>query len=94
MLRGKLPRPLLAGIHITIGEVATDAQLTKVQANRLATVAHDGLARAINPVHTMSDGDTLFARAVGRSTRTAQPDRGRYHKDMNSYSLPRPRAYH
>ena len=40
--------------------------LTKVQANRLAMVAHDGLARAINPVHTMSDGDTLFALATGR----------------------------
>ncbi len=46
--------------------VATDAVLTKVQANRLASVAHDGLARAINPVHTMSDGDTLFALATGR----------------------------
>jgi L-aminopeptidase/D-esterase-like protein len=40
--------------------------LTKVQANRLAMVAHDGLARSINPVHTMSDGDTLFALATGR----------------------------
>jgi L-aminopeptidase/D-esterase-like protein len=46
--------------------VATDGVLTKVQANRLANVAHDGLARAINPVHTMSDGDTLFALATGR----------------------------
>lgn len=66
LLRGELPRPLLAGTNTTIGVVATDAQLTKVQANRLATVAHDGLARAINPVHTMSDGDTLFALATGR----------------------------
>ena len=46
--------------------IATDAVLTKVQANRLAMVAHDGLARSINPVHTMSDGDTLFALATGR----------------------------
>ena len=66
LLRGELPQPLLAGTHTTIGVVATDAQLTKVQANRLASVAHDGLARAINPVHTMSDGDTLFALATGR----------------------------
>lgn len=66
LLRGELPRPLLAGTNTTIGVVATDAVLTKVQANRLATVAHDGLARAINPVHTMSDGDTLFALATGR----------------------------
>ncbi|MDA7414918.1 P1 family peptidase [Xenophilus arseniciresistens] len=66
LLAGGLPRPLLAGTNTTIGVVATDAVLTKVQANRLATVAHDGLARAINPVHTMSDGDTLFALATGR----------------------------
>ena len=66
LLAGELPRPLLAGTNTTIGVVATDAVLTKVQANRLATVAHDGLARAINPVHTMSDGDTLFALATGR----------------------------
>lgn len=66
LLRGDLPKPLLAGTNTTIGVIATDAVLTKVQANRLATVAHDGLARAINPVHTMSDGDTLFALATGR----------------------------
>jgi len=66
LLRGDVPRPLLAGTNTTLGVVATDAALSKVQANRLATVAHDGLARAINPVHTMSDGDTLFALATGR----------------------------
>ena len=66
LLRGDVPRPLLAGTNTTLGVVATDAVLTKAQANRLATVAHDGLARAINPVHTMSDGDTLFALATGR----------------------------
>lgn len=66
LLCGELPQPLLAGTNTTLGVVATDAVLTKVQANRLATVAHDGLARAINPVHTMSDGDTLFALATGR----------------------------
>ncbi|MDH6593565.1 L-aminopeptidase/D-esterase-like protein [Variovorax sp. TBS-050B] len=66
LLQGDAPRPLLAGTNTTIGVVATDAVLTKVQASRLANVAHDGLARAINPVHTMSDGDTLFALATGR----------------------------
>ena len=66
LLRGDLPKPLLAGTNTTLGVIATDAVLTKVQANRLAAVAHDGLARAINPVHTMSDGDTLFALATGR----------------------------
>ena len=66
LLRGELPQPLLAGTNTTLGVIATDARVTKVQANRLAAVAHDGLARAINPVHTMSDGDTLFALATGR----------------------------
>ena len=41
-------------------------RLTKEQANRLADVAHDGLARAIRPVHTQMDGDTMFALATGR----------------------------
>jgi L-aminopeptidase/D-esterase-like protein len=41
--------------------------ITKSQASRLATMAHDGLARCINPVHTMSDGDTLFALGTGRA---------------------------
>ncbi|MEJ8845997.1 P1 family peptidase [Variovorax rhizosphaerae] len=70
LLRGELPQPLLAGTNTTIGVVATDAVLTKVQANRLAMVAHDGLARSINPVHTMSDGDTLFALATCRAPGT------------------------
>jgi L-aminopeptidase/D-esterase-like protein len=66
LLAGEAPIPILAGSNTTIGVVATDAKLTKVQANRLAQVAHDGLARAINPVHTVADGDTLFALATGR----------------------------
>ena len=60
LLRGDTPQSLLAGSNTTIGVVATNATINKVQAHRLAVVAHDGLARAINPVHTMSDGDTLF----------------------------------
>ncbi|WCT25577.1 P1 family peptidase [Acidovorax temperans] len=67
LLRGQPPQPLLAGTNTTIGVVATDAILTKVQAHRLAIVAHDGLARSINPVHTMSDGDTLFSLGTGRA---------------------------
>jgi L-aminopeptidase/D-esterase-like protein len=65
--RGELPPALQAGMATTIGVIATDAQLTKAQARRLATVAHDGLARTINPVHTMWDGDCLFALATGRA---------------------------
>lgn len=66
LLRGEAPRPLLAGTNTTIGVVATDAAITKVQATKLAQMAHDGLARSINPVHTLSDGDTLFALGTGR----------------------------
>ena len=66
LLRGDRPKPLLAGTNTTLGVVATDAVLDKTQVNRLAMVAHDGLARSINPVHTMSDGDTLFALATCR----------------------------
>lgn len=65
LLAGEAPRSLLAGTNTTIGVIATDAQITKVQAQRLATVGHDGLARSINPVHTMTDGDTLFALGTG-----------------------------
>ena len=47
--------------NTTIGVVATNASLTKPQANKLASVAHDGLAMAVRPAHLMSDGDTMFA---------------------------------
>jgi L-aminopeptidase/D-esterase-like protein len=71
LARGELPPAWVAGGATTIGIVATDAALTKAQANKLATMAHDGLARTIDPVHTMSDGDTLFALATGRAGRSA-----------------------
>ena len=53
------------GRNTTIGVVATDISLDKCACNRLATTAHDGYARAIRPVHTASDGDTLFALSFG-----------------------------
>ena len=56
------PRP---GQNTTIGVVATNARLTKSQANKLADVSHDGLAMAVRPAHLMSDGDTMFALATG-----------------------------
>lgn len=71
LLAGDGARPVLAGTNTTIGVIATDAILTKAQAHRLAVVAHDGLARSINPVHTMSDGDTLFALGTGKSGKMA-----------------------
>lgn len=52
--------------NTTIGTVLTNAKLTKGQACRLSSLAHDGLARVIRPVHTMSDGDTIFTIAAGK----------------------------
>ena len=51
--------------NTTLAVVATSARLTKAQANRIATVAHDGFARSIWPVHTRADGDVIFALATG-----------------------------
>ncbi len=45
--------------------VATDAGLSKAQAQKLAGTAHDGIARAVRPVHLLNDGDTVFAMATG-----------------------------
>ncbi|MBC7603075.1 MAG: P1 family peptidase, partial [Ramlibacter sp.] len=70
LLRGEGPKPLITGTNTTIGVVATDAVITKAQASRLATMSHDGLARSINPVHTMSDGDTMFMLGTGKSGKT------------------------
>lgn len=57
-----------AGENTTIGLVATNARLTKLEVNRVALMADDGFARAINPSHTTGDGDTVFALATGRWT--------------------------
>ena len=57
------------GENTTLAVVATDAVLTKVQATKMAQMAHDGLARTIDPVHTLYDGDTVFALATGASGR-------------------------
>src|SRR3972149_6291768 len=53
------------GQDTVIGVVATNANLTKEEVNKVAQMAHDGLARGIRPAHTMLDGDTLFALATG-----------------------------
>ncbi|MCR2045648.1 P1 family peptidase [Anaerosalibacter massiliensis] len=52
--------------NTTIGVVATNAILSKAEANKLAQMAQNGLARSINPIHTMYDGDTIFAMATGK----------------------------
>lgn len=53
--------------NTTIGVVATDATLTTDQAHHLARVAHDGLALAVRPCHTIRDGDTIFVLATGKT---------------------------
>ncbi|ARU06639.1 peptidase S58 [Comamonas serinivorans] len=73
LLAGEVPQAVLPGTNTTIGVVATDMVLDKAQAKRLAMSAHDGLARTINPVHTQTDGDTLFALATGRSAARVHP---------------------
>jgi len=69
LLRGEPLPPMLAGTATTIGLVATDVALSKVQASKVAQMAHDGLARTINPVHTAYDGDTIFALSTGKSNK-------------------------
>ena len=67
ILEGAVLAQLMPGSATSIGVVATDAVIDKVQANKIAQMAHDGLARSIDPVHTQTDGDTLFALGTGSS---------------------------
>ena len=60
-----------AASNTTIGVVATNARLTKEEANKLASLAHDGLAMAVRPAHTMGDGDVMFAIGTGGLDRPA-----------------------
>ncbi len=61
-------RTPVAPLNTTIGLVATSAALTKPECRKMAGVAHDGLARAIRPVHSMFDGDTIFCLSTGEHT--------------------------
>ncbi len=63
-LVGKTALRFAARSHTVAGVVATNARLSKEEANKVAQMAHDGLARAVRPAHTMFDGDTLFALAT------------------------------
>jgi len=68
-ISAQMLQPIIKGVpgaNTTLVVVATDAVLTKAQANRLAVMAQTGMARAIYPVHSPLDGDTLFAAATGR----------------------------
>jgi L-aminopeptidase/D-esterase-like protein len=69
---GQLKPSGFTGRNTTLAVVATNAALTKAQANRMAQLAHDGLARTIAPAHTVFDGDTIFALATG--ARPGAPD--------------------
>ncbi len=71
MLREGRLRTGAVGGQTTLVVVATNAQLTKTQATKVAQMAHDGIARAIVPAHTPVDGDTAFAVATGTLGRTA-----------------------
>jgi L-aminopeptidase/D-esterase-like protein len=53
------------GVNTTLAVIATDASLSKPECTRLAVAGHDGMARAISPIHTMTDGDIAFALATG-----------------------------
>ena len=59
---------VVPGTNTTIGVVATNAALSPAEVTRVAEMAHDGMARAIRPSHTMFDGDTLFTLATGAHT--------------------------
>ena len=65
LLRSGALTSAFRGRNTTIGLVVTNAKLTKTQATKVAQMAHDGLARAVQPAHTPVDGDTLFAVTTG-----------------------------
>lgn len=72
VMKGMVGRTILKFTEMQntlIGVVATNAQLSKEEANKMAQMAHDGLARVIRPAHTMLDGDTIFALATGNKKR-------------------------
>jgi L-aminopeptidase/D-esterase-like protein len=67
VMRGVVGKAALGfASNTVIGVVATNGRLTKEEANKVAQMAQDGIARAVRPAHTMFDGDTLFAIATGK----------------------------
>ena len=73
-LEPEMAKSALAGTNTTLGVVATNAVLTKAEAQRLAIMAQNGLARAIRPAHTPFDGDVVFALATGGRPLTQPTD--------------------
>ncbi|MFC6287813.1 P1 family peptidase [Nocardioides sp. GCM10027113] len=76
-LAGGAVTPYPAPLATTLVVLATDATLTKAQCAKVSGIGHDGLARAIDPVHTMFDGDTVFTLATGGR---AAPDPAAFHE--------------
>lgn len=68
ILKSMAIKPEISQKNTTIGIIATNAILNKAQANKVAEMGHDGLARSINPIHTMFDGDTIFSMATNKVT--------------------------
>jgi L-aminopeptidase/D-esterase-like protein len=72
----KLGARLKAGANTTLALVATTADLSTAEAQRMAMMAHDGMARAVRPAHTPFDGDVVFALASGAKPLGEDPVRG------------------
>ncbi|MDC7338530.1 P1 family peptidase [Streptomyces lydicus] len=71
-LRARAAGSVHPPLNTTLAVVATDAALTRARAHKLAGTAHDGLARALRPVHLLSDGDTVFALSTGARPLTSE----------------------
>lgn len=78
-LQAGVPGRLGAVFATTVGVVAVDATLSKAQCAKVAGIGHDGMARAIRPVHTMFDGDTVFTLATGGRGVPGVPDPASFH---------------
>jgi L-aminopeptidase/D-esterase-like protein len=73
LIRSGASRPTSGGGgNTTLGVIATNATLSKAQTSLLAQLAGDGITRAVWPIHTVADGDTVFALATG--TKSGDPD--------------------
>jgi L-aminopeptidase/D-esterase-like protein len=68
------PKPRSFFRNTVIGVIATDAELDKIDASRLAIAAQDGIALSVRPAHTQNDGDTVFALATGKRPGVANLD--------------------
>lgn len=75
--------------NTVIGVVATNALLTKEQANKVAQMAHNGMAQAVRPAHTLYDGDTIFALATGKITNVNVSAVGAWAAEMTALAIRR-----